>query len=316
MFVFSIIMISVVLPLYMFYWLGNGKTVNKSQLIVKTIASGFVIYTLFLFNNWAFTSFYLRYIYLVIYLLTVIFAWWQAWEQPLRGSLDIRQWAPVFGGIILIAVCSLILASIAGADELPIEPQAVEIEFPLERGVYYAAQAGNSQAMNGHMAVIDQPVYRGQTWGLDILKLNILGSRASGIYPGDPASYYIYGTPVYAPCDGGITASENDLPDLNPPEKDDQNLAGNFVKIECEEGFFLILAHFQQGSLMVAEGDIVSTGSRIGVVGNSGNTSEPHLHIHAQVEEGEEHILDSDPLPIIFRNHGWLVRNDLIRRYR
>lgn len=314
MLAFSIIMMAVVVPLYILYWLSNGKTVNKSQLLIKSVASGVLIYTLFVFNIWAFTSVYLRYIYVAVYILAVIYVWWKAWEQPWRSPLKISQWAPVFGGIVLMAVCSLILANIAGADEIP--DGAVEINFPLERGLFYAAQAGNKQAMNGHMKVIGQSEYRGQKWALDILELNILGFRARGIYPGDLDSYYIYGTPVYSPCTGGIAASENDLPDLIPPEKDEENLAGNYVKIECEEGFFLILAHFRQGSLLVAEGDVISAGSRIGAVGNSGNTSEPHLHIHAQAGEGAEYLLDSDPLPIIFRDHGWLVRNDVVRRHR
>ncbi len=314
MLTFTIIMISVVLPLYILYWLVNGRTVNKSQLIIKSFAAVLLIYTLFYFNNWATTSIYLRYLYILLCALALGYAWWQAWEQPWRSPLPFRQWAPILGGIVLLSLCALVLANIAGGDEVP--GGAVEIEFPLQRGTFFMAQAGSSQGLNGHMAVRDQPEYRGQTWALDIVRLNLLGSRARGIYPGSPEAYYIFGTPVYSPCDGGVVATENELPDLNPPEKDRENLAGNFVKIECEEGFFVLLAHFRQGSLTVAEGDIVSAGSRLGAVGNSGNTTEPHLHIHAQSTEGEATLLDADPLPIIFKGYDWLVRNDVIRTGR
>jgi len=72
------------------------------------------------------------------------------------------------------------------------------------------------------------------------------------------------------------------------------------------------MAHFQQGSITVSEGDVITAGSRIGSVGNSGNTTEPHLHIHAQTHIGKSTLLDSDPLPILFRDYGWLKRNDVV----
>jgi hypothetical protein len=311
MLTFTIIMISFVLPLYMIYWQCNGKTENKSQLVLKTAASGLVIFTLIIFNNWAFTSVFLRYLYILLYLFIVGYSWWQAWEQPWRSPLAIRQWSSVFGSVVLLVICSFILSDIAGVDEVP--PDPVEIEFPFKRGTFYMAQAGNSPAMNGHLSVIDEPGYRGQAWALDILELNFFGFRARGIYPACPEDYYIFGTPVYAPCNGGVVATENTLPDLSPPERDRENLAGNYVKLECEEGFIILLAHFQQGSITVAEGDIITTGTRIGSVGNSGNTTEPHLHIHAQAGIGETTLLDSNPLPILFHQYGWLKRNDIVK---
>jgi hypothetical protein len=314
MFTFTIIMISIVLPLYMIYWQCNGKTVNKSQLLFKTAASGLVIYTLIIFNNWAFTSVFLRYLYVLLYLFFAGYSWWQAWEQPWRSPLAIRQWAPVIGAILLLVLCSFILADIAGVDDVP--PNPVEIEFPFKRGTFFMAQAGNSPAMNGHMSVMDETDFRGQTWALDILQLNFLGFRANGIYPQSPKDYYIFGTPVYAPCNGGVVSAEDSLPDLNPPERDRDNLAGNYVKLECEEGFIVLMAHLQQGSVTVAEGDVITVGSRIGTVGNSGNTSEPHLHIHAQAAVGETTLLNSDPLPILFKGHGWLKRNDIVHMSR
>lgn len=44
----------------------------------------------------------------------------------------------------------------------------------------------------------------------------------------------------------------------------------------------MLLAHMKKGSLVVKEDIPVKTGDLIGQVGNSGNTSEPHLHIHAR----------------------------------
>nr|WP_245547589.1 M23 family metallopeptidase [Nocardia brevicatena] len=52
----------------------------------------------------------------------------------------------------------------------------------------------------------------------------------------------------------------------------------------------ICLSHLRRGSVMVAEGQFVEAGERIGVVGNSGNPSESHLHIHAECE-GEPRYL-------------------------
>ena len=50
--------------------------------------------------------------------------------------------------------------------------------------------------------------------------------------------------------------------------------------IEVADGEYLLIAHMQPGSLTVAVGDVVESGKQIGLVGNSGNTSGPHIHIH------------------------------------
>jgi len=306
-----IIVTSILLPLYLIHWLGNGKTVNKSQLMIKTLAVFIFIYTLYLFNNWAFTSYYFRYLLILLFILVAAHSWWRAWQQPWRSQLDFRQWAPILGGILLMTLCGLILINITGAGEKP--EGAVEVEFPFRDGNFYMSQAGSSPGMNGHMAVGEENRgFRGQTWALDIVQLNRFGSRAGGIYPSDPENYFIFSTPVYSPCDGEVISAENDLPDLNPPERDRNNLAGNYVLIECDRGFYVILAHLKQDSLEMAEGDFVSAGSLIGLIGNSGNTTEPHLHIHAQKGPGEEGLLDADPLPLTFRAIGWLKRNDVV----
>ncbi len=95
--------------------------------------------------------------------------------------------------------------------------------------------------------------------------------------------YYAFGQPIFAPADGTVVRAVSDLPDVLPQvETDSQNPAGNHVVIQVGEGMYLFIAHMQQNSVLVAEGDTVTAGQMIGLVGNSGNTSEPHIHIHLQ----------------------------------
>ncbi|WP_327331543.1 M23 family metallopeptidase [Streptomyces anulatus] len=57
-------------------------------------------------------------------------------------------------------------------------------------------------------------------------------------------------------------------------------IIGNHVILDLDEGTFAVYAHVQRGSLRVKAGDTVRAGQRLGRVGNSGNTTEPHLHFH------------------------------------
>jgi murein DD-endopeptidase MepM/ murein hydrolase activator NlpD len=70
------------------------------------------------------------------------------------------------------------------------------------------------------------------------------------------------------------------------------------------------MAHLQRGSVTVRSGEPVKLREAIAKIGNSGNTSEPHLHIHARRENTDKSSLDGEGIPITFNNR-FLVRNSL-----
>ncbi|RPI93978.1 MAG: hypothetical protein EHM39_12505 [Chloroflexi bacterium] len=95
--------------------------------------------------------------------------------------------------------------------------------------------------------------------------------------------YYAYGQPALAPADGEVITVVNDLPEVTPQvEMDPAHPAGNHVVIQVAEGEYLFIAHMQPGSIQVEVGDMVDAGQVIGLTGNSGSSSEPHIHIHLQ----------------------------------
>src|SRR5699024_8114579 len=156
--------------------------------------------------------------------------------------------------------------------------QALDLLFPLKEGDYIIGQGGNSVIMNYHNA------YEDQKYALDILKINELGARADGLYPKKNTQYEIYGDTIMSPCDASILESENDLDNMVPGEMDTENIAGNHVWLQCEHAEpEILLAHMMKGSVQVQAGEEVEAGQTIGKVGNSGNTTEPHLHIHAEI---------------------------------
>ena len=94
--------------------------------------------------------------------------------------------------------------------------------------------------------------------------------------------YYIFGQPLLAPADGVVVTTVSNKPDVPPGQPGIQTDPGNYVIIKTAEHAYLLIAHMQQCSLQVQEGDDVKQGDLIGLVGNSGRTSEPHVHIQLQ----------------------------------
>ncbi|MBS9403909.1 M23 family metallopeptidase [Halomonas sp. TRM85114] len=105
-------------------------------------------------------------------------------------------------------------------------------------------------------------------------------AAASGWLPADPAAYAIFGAELRAPCDGRMIAAEGSLPDFDVPNENHVNRLGNHVILGCGAAE-IVFAHMRQGSVAVMMGDQVAVGDRIGEVGNSGASTEPHLHVHA-----------------------------------
>jgi hypothetical protein len=217
-----------------------------------------------------------------------------------------------------LGLFTLVSLATAVAARTPPSETILDLQFPLRDGTYYVAAGGSTELLNPHLMTLTESRFqaiRGQSYGVDLLKLGPFGLRASGLLPSDPARYAIYGDRVFAPCAGVVVHAEDGAPDMPPPQPDRTRLPGNHVLLDCD-GVHVLLAHFRRGSVRVAESEHVTTDTVLGLVGNSGNTSEPHLHIHAQrpAAPGRER-LSGDPLP--FRLDGtYLVRNDRVASAR
>ena len=99
------------------------------------------------------------------------------------------------------------------------------------------------------------------------------------------SEYYCYKMPLYAPCDGTVVNVVNDAPEYNPPERNSKGGVGNTVKIKTVNNEYLVIAHMSTGTVAVKVGQKVKQGDYLGKCGNSGNSSEPHIHIHLQNQE-------------------------------
>jgi hypothetical protein len=173
---------------------------------------------------------------------------------------------------LLVLICSIFLAGqIAWIYKAPVDP--VRVDSPLS-GEWYVVQGGRAELINGHQVAV------AQDYALDVLQ-EVDGQT----YTGDPknsANYYAWGEPVRAPTDGVIATVINTFSDQSIGSVDLQNPAGNQVVLKIGEGTFIAFGHLQSGSIRVSAGQGVRRGEIIGLVGNSGNSDEPHLHVQAQ----------------------------------
>ncbi len=147
------------------------------------------------------------------------------------------------------------------------------LEFPCDSGAWYIGQGGG-RGLNHHHLV---PPQRG---ALDIIKVGPRGTR-SRLAARRPADYACYGTPLFAPCAGTVSLAVDRYPDQVPGRPLYGPVFGNEVRIDTGSETVL-LCHLRPGSVRVRTGDRVRAGDLLGEIGNSGNSTEPHLHLHAE----------------------------------
>ena len=225
----------------------------------------------------------------------------------------------VAGLFVVLGVASAYGIAIALRSRNVPPASAVTLAFPLEPGVYLVVNGGSDINTNAHLMTLDASIprfreWRGQSYGVDIVKLDAFGFRARSAQPADPKAYAIYGARVLAPCAGQVLIAVDGLPDMQVPEVDRAHMAGNHVMLRCADpnAFVdVLLGHLRPGSVQVHAGASVAIGDWLGSVGNSGNTGEPHLHVHAQRPGPVGAPLGGDPLPLLFGGR-FPVRGDRI----
>ncbi|MBS1586261.1 MAG: peptidoglycan DD-metalloendopeptidase family protein [Bacteroidetes bacterium] len=94
--------------------------------------------------------------------------------------------------------------------------------------------------------------------------------------------YYAFGKEIFAPCDAEVVTAIDGIKDNVPGEMNSFNVGGNMVILKTANNEFLVFCHFRHSSLNVREGQKVKQGELLGLCGNSGHSSEPHLHFHIQ----------------------------------
>lgn len=138
----------------------------------------------------------------------------------------------------------------------------------------------------------------GQRFAYDILMMKV-----GKTHTGDSAkceNYFCYGHPIVSPGGGAVVEAIDGIADNVPPKMNPAQVLGNHVILDLGNDEYLFFAHLQNGSVKVKPGDHVKPGDPLGLCGNSGNSSEPHLHIHLQTTP---RFGDGKGLPLQFQNY-------------
>lgn len=182
------------------------------------------------------------------------------------------------------------------------EKPAVRISPPLLGGKWvacggYVGVAGHRQAL----FPIDNGLHSAQPFAIDWVRIDETGHSSHD--PSKNSGYACYGEPVVAVADGKIYGVVNKFDDqvpLKPKGSDRFKWAGgNYIVQDLGNGYYAFYAHMKPGSITVKEGETVHRGQQIGAVGNTGNTTGPHLHMHITRNPG---MLQADGVPYVFDN--------------
>ena len=148
------------------------------------------------------------------------------------------------------------------------------MELPF-KGEWTMFWGGDTKGLNQHIGV------KFQRNAFDI----VINNAAAKSYRTDGKTnedYYAFGQPITAPCAGVVVCAVDGVKDNIPGVVNTLYIPGNSIIIKTVLNEYVFMAHFKQHSIKVKEGDVIKPGQPLGLCGNSGNSSEPHLHFHIQ----------------------------------
>ena len=162
---------------------------------------------------------------------------------------------------------------------------------------------GSCCGMSAHRMAVNP--LNGQLWAPERFAIDYVQLTPDGrMFVGDRTkveSYPYYGADIHAVADGPVVAVVDNLPDqvpgTNPAGLPLDQYGGNHIVQDIGGGNYAFYAHLKPGSIKVKVGDKLTAGQTVAALGNSGNTSAPHLHF--QVMSTPDPLL-SDGLPFVY----------------
>jgi len=154
-----------------------------------------------------------------------------------------------------------------------IERNTTKMMLPFKEE-WFVFWGGETVAQNYHVA--DE----NQKYAYDLFMV-----KDGSSYKGDSKkneSYFVFGKDIIAPCDAKVVKVIKNVIDNIPGELNPKQLTGNTIVLETSKKEFVLFAHLKQNSILVKVGDTVKQGQEIAQCGNSGNSTEAHLHLQLQ----------------------------------
>jgi murein DD-endopeptidase len=162
----------------------------------------------------------------------------------------------------------------------------VVIGPPLRGGAWLTANGPSNES--GHRRALipigGMPAIA-QRFAIDYVRVDTSGRTFSGDRARNE-NYHAQNAEAIAVADGIVVATKDSIPENVPGPTSRavpitlETVGGNYVILDIGNGRYAFYAHLQPGTLRVRVGDRVRRGQVLGLVGNSGNSTEPHLHFH------------------------------------
>jgi murein DD-endopeptidase MepM/ murein hydrolase activator NlpD len=181
------------------------------------------------------------------------------------------------------------------------------LRAPLDAGEWLAGSGpSNTSDHRRALTAIDGRGYIAQRFAID---WQMVGSNGN-TYHGDEhqnESFWGFGQPVHSVAAGEVIAILDSIPDNVPhtalPTATLRTIAGNFVMIRIGAHQYATYAHLRRGSIRVRVHQRLGRGDVIGLLGNSGQSTAPHLHF--QVTDGPS-VLGSEGIPYVLGSYTFL----------
>jgi len=222
------------------------------------------------------------------------------WARISASTFLLFVWPPALAGQVLQYVGDRRAAPRAVADASCYRQQvrySLPFRAPVE-GDWYVFNGGIDEGTSHSWDVVAQRY----AYDFVVVADDALRRWREGTGGRDLGDYLCHGEPILAPADGVVAAVGDGIRDAPRPgtgwlDPLAGHIAGNHITIEHAEGEYSFLAHLIPGSITVGVGERVSRGQQIGRCGNSGNSSEPHLHF--QVQDRAD-FFEAAGLPVAF----------------
>ena len=176
------------------------------------------------------------------------------------------------------------------AAELHVRQRVPMIVAPPLRGPDWLAMGATGPNSYHRRALMEEggQAWLAQRYAIDFAKFHrVEGKAFTWKGPEDQnSSYFCFDELIHSVAPGKVVETMDGLPENVPHsgkfaiELTWQNAGGNHVVVDLGFGFYAFYAHMRTGSVAVKVGDRVTTGQVLGHVGNTGSSTEPHLHFH------------------------------------
>lgn len=173
----------------------------------------------------------------------------------------------------------------------PVAKSTIELGLPV-RGKWFVDWGGSTIEENKHLASHDQ------RRAVDLVVYNEKERSFAG--SGDNnTDYFAYGKEIYSVADGEVFEVIDGVHENEPEKMNSYSTSGNQIILKHTDTLYSVYNHLQPGKHRVKVGDKVKRGQVIALCGNSGNSSEPHLHF--QLQDGPK-MEDAWGVEAVFKN--------------